>query len=63
MKRIFGLVFISTLWISCNPGTKTFEYGSNNGRHVKISGKKIYYEEYGQGTPYYCFPGVDLIEA
>lgn len=60
MKRIFGLVFISTLWISCNPGTKTFEYGSNNGRHVKISGKEIYYEEYGQGTPLLLLSGGGL---
>ena len=26
-------------------------YGSNNGKYQKVSGVKLYYEEYGQGTP------------
>jgi len=50
MKIIFGLILVSLLWTSCETGTKTFEYGSNNGRQLVINGKKIYYEEYGQGT-------------
>ncbi|MEQ1587245.1 MAG: alpha/beta hydrolase [Cyclobacteriaceae bacterium] len=60
MKKIFGLVFISILWTSCNTGTKTFEYGSNNGRQVNINGKRIYYEEYGQGTPLLLLSGGGL---
>ncbi|MFK7001743.1 alpha/beta fold hydrolase [Flavobacterium oreochromis] len=27
------------------------EYGSNNGKYLQIQGTKIYYEEYGSGTP------------
>jgi pimeloyl-ACP methyl ester carboxylesterase len=26
-------------------------YGSNNGRYIEVSAKKIYYEEYGKGDP------------
>lgn len=26
-------------------------YGSNNGKHVEVSGRDIYYEEYGEGEP------------
>jgi pimeloyl-ACP methyl ester carboxylesterase len=26
-------------------------YGSNNGKYVKVSGREIYYEEYGKGEP------------
>ena len=57
MKKIFGHVFVAFLWTSCNTETKTFEYGSNNGRQVNINGKNIYYEEYGQGTPLLLLSG------
>jgi pimeloyl-ACP methyl ester carboxylesterase len=26
-------------------------YGSNNGKYIEVSGRKIYYEEYGKGEP------------
>ena len=60
MKKVFRLILVSVLWTSCNTGTKTFEYGSNNGRQVAINGKKIYYEEYGQGTPLLLLSGGGL---
>jgi pimeloyl-ACP methyl ester carboxylesterase len=60
MKITFGLIIILFLWTSCNTGTKTFEYGSNNGRQVNINGKNIYYEEYGQGTPLLLLSGGGL---
>lgn len=60
MKTTFGLFLVSLLWISCNTETKTFEYGSNNGRQIKINGKNIYYEEYGKGTPLILLSGGGL---
>ncbi|HLG38170.1 MAG TPA: hypothetical protein VI461_00830, partial [Chitinophagaceae bacterium] len=26
-------------------------YGSNNGKYIEVSGRDIYYEEYGEGEP------------
>lgn len=60
MKITFGLILVSLLWTSCNTRTETFEYGSNNGRQVVINGKKIYYEEYGQGIPLLLLSGGGL---
>ena len=60
MKNVLGLILVSVLWISCNPETKPFVYGSNNGKQVIINGKKIYYEEYGQGTPLLLLSGGGL---
>jgi pimeloyl-ACP methyl ester carboxylesterase len=60
MKLTFVLILTSVLWTGCNTATKTIEYGSNNGRQVNINGKKIYYEEYGQGTPVLLLSGGGL---
>lgn len=59
MKKVLGLIFISAqlLWTSCTTEEKKIEYGSNNGRHLTILGTKIYYEEYGQGTPLILLQG------
>jgi pimeloyl-ACP methyl ester carboxylesterase len=57
MKKTFALIFISLLWISCNTETPKIEYGSNNGKYVVINNRKIYYEEYGQGTPLLLLSG------
>lgn len=38
-------------------GQKKIQYGSNNGKCVSIRNKKIYYEEYGQGTPLLLLEG------
>lgn len=32
-------------------GNAQIKYGSNNGKYLTIKGTKIYYEEYGKGTP------------
>jgi pimeloyl-ACP methyl ester carboxylesterase len=32
-------------------------YGSNNGKYISVFSTKIYYEEYGQGTPLLLFHG------
>ena len=36
---------------------KQIHYGSNNGKYLSIFNKKIYYEEYGQGTPLILLEG------
>src|SRR5688572_19155545 len=60
MKIVFGLIIVSFLWTSCNTATDKIEYGSNNGKQVSIFDKKIYYEEYGQGTPLILLSGGGL---
>lgn len=35
----------------CLSGMAQIKYGSNNGKYLTIKGTKIYYEEYGKGTP------------
>ena len=57
MKTAFGLILISVLWASCSTETKKIEYGANDGRYVIINNRKIYFEEYGQGTPLLLLSG------
>jgi pimeloyl-ACP methyl ester carboxylesterase len=38
-------------------GQLPIKYGSNNGKYVSIFHKKIYYEEYGKGTPLIMLEG------
>ncbi|MDX2049364.1 MAG: alpha/beta hydrolase [Chitinophagaceae bacterium] len=59
MKKASWLFFLSLLllWQSCNTEPKKIEYGSNEGRHVSINNRKIYFEEYGQGTPLLLLSG------
>jgi len=45
-KMLFlGILFLSQTLYAQIP------YGSNNGKYVTIKGAKVYYEEYGKGTP------------
>ena len=62
MKKFIGLVLITIqiLLTSCNTGTDKIEYGSNDGKQLNIFNKKIYYEEYGQGTPLILLSGGGL---
>lgn len=57
MKLTFVLISISLLWVSCVTETAKIEYGSNDGRYVTINNRKIYFEEYGQGTPLLLLSG------
>src|SRR4030095_2825555 len=59
MKKLYLIFLITT---SCfiaqsSVGQKPIEYGSNNGKYVSIFNKKIYYEEYGRGTPLILLEG------
>lgn len=51
------LVFILFLWTSPIIGQQKINYGSNNGKYISILKKKIYYEEYGKGTPLILLQG------
>ena len=44
------LILLFALTISLN-GVAQIKYGSNNGKYLTIRGTKLYYEEYGKGTP------------
>ncbi len=54
MKYIFYCVTLSLILTSCNKTKELGEpirYGSNNGKYLSLYNTKIYYEEYGKGTP------------
>jgi pimeloyl-ACP methyl ester carboxylesterase len=59
MKNLYALFFISLvfLWTSCNTATPKIEYGSNNGKVIRILNTNIYYEEYGKGMPLLLLSG------
>jgi pimeloyl-ACP methyl ester carboxylesterase len=42
---VIGIILLSHYLFAQIP------YGSNHGKYVTINGAKVYYEEYGQGTP------------
>ena len=46
--KILIFLFTLTFSLSCLAQIK---YGSNNGKYLTIRGTKVYYEEYGKGTP------------
>ena len=62
MKKFIGLVSITIqiLFTCCNTRTDKIVYGSNGGKQVSIFNKKIYYEEYGEGTPLILLSGGGL---
>lgn len=60
MKIVIGLILGSLLWISCDTGKDKIAYGSNDGKQLTIFNKKIYYEQYGQGTPLILLSGGGL---
>jgi pimeloyl-ACP methyl ester carboxylesterase len=45
-----GFLLILVLTLPCL-GQGQINYGSNNGKYLTIRGTKVYYEEYGTGTP------------
>ncbi|MGB3076737.1 MAG: alpha/beta hydrolase [Chitinophagales bacterium] len=51
-------LFLFTLCLVFSSGAYSqINYGSNNGKYLTIRGTKIYYEEYGEGTPLLLFHG------
>ncbi len=58
MNRLQKILLITTCLFSCSAfGQQSVNYGSNNGQYVSIFNKKIYYEEYGKGTPLILLEG------
>lgn len=55
-KTIF-LLGTSIILYFTSFGQKQIQYGSNNGKYVSVFNKKIYYEEYGTGTPLILLEG------
>ena len=54
MRQICYYLTISIILTSCNKTQdlgEPIKYGSNNGKYLTIHDTKIYYEEYGNGTP------------
>lgn len=53
MSRFLCYLFIGMILISCDKKKEAtpVKYGSNNGKYLTIKGTKLYYEEYGTGTP------------
>lgn len=54
IKPIAYYLLLSLLLAACtqtNEASTTIQYGSNHGTYLTIHGTKLYYEEYGSGTP------------
>lgn len=60
IKISIGLILISLLSISCNTSTDKNEGGATEGKQLSVFNKKIYYEEYGRGTPLILLSGGGL---
>src|SRR6185295_15231755 len=48
MKNIFFALLVASCF---TVKAQEVKYGSNNGKYISIRNTKIYYEEYGKGTP------------
>src|ERR1700730_10746162 len=59
MKPKQRILIVITLLLTFHAlfAQKQIHYGSNNGKYLVIFNKKIYYEEYGQGTPLILLEG------
>ncbi|MEZ0610146.1 alpha/beta fold hydrolase [Fibrella sp. WM1] len=54
IKPIAYCLLLSLLLAACthtDEAAKTSQYGSNHGTYLTLHGTKLYYEEYGSGTP------------
>ena len=59
MKTLLRLVLTSVSFLLASPaiGQQKIVYGSNNGKYLTILNTRIYYEEYGKGTPLLLLQG------
>ncbi|RYY29836.1 MAG: alpha/beta hydrolase [Chitinophagaceae bacterium] len=57
MKAFIKILVHSILFAGCYTPQEEISYGSNNGKHISINNTRIYFEEYGQGTPLLLLSG------
>src|SRR5258708_10466950 len=57
MKKRNILICLLCLWTSFTLAQQKIPYGSNNGKYHSIFNTRIYYEEYGKGTPLILLQG------
>jgi pimeloyl-ACP methyl ester carboxylesterase len=58
MKNTLTFLVCFVLCVACGKEeNKPVPYGSNTGKQFTINGRKIYYEEYGKGTPLLLLSG------
>jgi pimeloyl-ACP methyl ester carboxylesterase len=57
MKKLSVILIVSLILSEHVYGQKEIKYGSNNGKFVSIFNTKIYYEEYGKGSPLILLEG------
>jgi pimeloyl-ACP methyl ester carboxylesterase len=48
---------VHLLLVACSAEKDKIDYGSNNGKHITIFNSRIYYEEYGKGSPLILLQG------
>jgi pimeloyl-ACP methyl ester carboxylesterase len=53
MKKLSTIIqiFLFSLYVSPLLGQEPIQYGSNNVQYISVFNNRIYYEEYGKGTP------------
>jgi len=57
MKKLSILFLVSVVLTGRTCGQQGIKYGSNNGKYISIFDTKIYYEEYGKGSPLILLEG------
>jgi pimeloyl-ACP methyl ester carboxylesterase len=59
MTTLKGLILLFVLFFCIDPiiAQQKIKYGSNNGKYISVLNTKIYYEEYGKGTPLLLLQG------
>ena len=51
ISSLFLIIYIFLFFTCSTKGQEKIDYGSNNGKYLSIFNTRIYYEEYGVGTP------------
>ena len=57
MKKLSITLIVSFIFTGHTFGQKKIHYGSNNGKYISIFNTRIYYEEYGNGSPLILLEG------
>jgi pimeloyl-ACP methyl ester carboxylesterase len=57
MNKLTLLIITSVLLNALTYGQQKIKFGSNKGKYISVRNTKIYYEEYGKGTPLILLEG------